>query len=172
MYRPVCPICLYDCDISDCDIDMTIQFICQQDAICSVCVVMVLLFDRPLLVYCLLRSADAQSVLKKHCLNLDGDTLNVSRAWDKAHRREESDRLDKSCRWEESGGRSPEPKRSSQEEWDGRTIEVYGFDSSATGNAIVLLFEREFPSADVTVQSVQRWPDKNVTYLTFETAEG
>ena len=33
------------CDISDCDIDMPIQFICQQDVICSVCVVIVLLCD-------------------------------------------------------------------------------------------------------------------------------
>ena len=122
--------------------------------------------------YCLLRSADAQSVLKKHCLNLDGDTLNVSRAWDKVHMPGKSDRQDKSCRWEESGGRSPEPEGSSQEEWDGRTIEVCGFDPSATGDAIVLLFENKLQSADVTVRSVQRWPDKNVIYLTFETAEG
>ncbi|KAI0230155.1 hypothetical protein LSAT2_019455, partial [Lamellibrachia satsuma] len=169
----------------------------------------------------------AQTVLEKPDLNLEGGVLDVSRAWDKARRQEESDRQDKSrrpeesdrqdksrrpeesdrqdksCRLEESDrqdkSHSPEKsdrqdksrrqeefdrqdksqrleesleaERSSQEEWDGRTIEVYGFDPSATGDAIVLKFESKFPSDDGTVQSVQRSPDKNVTYLTFETAE-
>ncbi|KAI0239741.1 hypothetical protein LSAT2_009538 [Lamellibrachia satsuma] len=103
----------------------------------------------------------AQSVLKKPDLNLDGDLLDVSRAWDKARRREESDTCDA----------SPEPVGSSQEEWDGRTIEVCGSIPSATGDAIVLKFESKFPSGDVTVRSVQCSPGKNVTYLTFETAE-
>ena len=153
---------------------------------------MVLLGNKSLFVYCLLLSAVAQTVLEKPDLNLEGGLLDVSRAWDKARRQEESDRQDKSRRQEKSDRKdksrrqeesdsqdkshrleeSPEPEGSSQEEWDGRCIEVCGFNPSATGDAIVLSFESKFPSGDGTVQSVQRSPDKNVTYLTFETVEG
>ncbi|KAI0210907.1 hypothetical protein LSAT2_004309, partial [Lamellibrachia satsuma] len=103
----------------------------------------------------------------------ESDRHDKSRRWEesdrqvKSRRREEFDRPDRSHRWEES----LEPERSSQEEWDGRTIEVYGFNRSATGDAIVLSFESKFSSGDVTVQSVQRSPGKTVTYLTFESAE-
>ena len=113
-------------------------------------------------------SAVAQTVLNKSHLQLDGAGLKVSphisqnqsRPGDMSHRLAEY-------------GRQEEPDRGQHKTmWDGRTIEVTGLKPDATGDAILLLFESEFPDDDVAFLRIQRHRSRDVIYITFKTHDG
>ena len=55
-----------------------------------------------------------------------------------------------------------------QNAWDGKTIEVRGFNTSTTDDGIELFFESKRRSGGGPVEKVTRDTDNNVTYVTFE----
>ena len=113
-------------------------------------------------------STVAQNVLDKSPLQLDGAGLKVfpdmsqnrSRSGDKSHRLAKSDRQEDS------------DKGQHKTMWDGKTIEVTGLKQDTTGDAILLLLESELPDDDVACLRIQRHPDRDVIYITFETHDG
>ena len=58
------------------------------------------------------------------------------------------------------------------DEWDRKTIEVYGMEPSTTHDGIVLFFESKRCSGGGEVHEVQRGMDKTVARVTFKYSGG
>ena len=56
--------------------------------------------------------------------------------------------------------------------WAGKTIQVSGFKTSTTDNAILLFFESKKHSGGDRVEKMQRDKNKNVAYVTFAKSGG
>jgi len=77
--------------------------------------------------------------------------------------------LDKSQKHAKS---SKGKRRTTQKDWDGRTLQITGHKAKTTGDAIVLLLESKLSDDEELIQSVQLHPDKEIFYVTFATDEG
>ena len=84
---------------------------------------------------------------------------NQSRPDDKSHRQAKSDRQEES-----------DKRQRKTNVWDEKTIEVTRLKPGTTGDAILLLFESKLP--EVVILLIQRHPNKDVIYITFETDDG
>ena len=129
-------------------------------------------------------STVAQTVLDKSRLQLKGAVLKVfplvekEESPDNPHGLDESDsqgdtrRQDMSRTQGGTHGQESSKTRTTQKDWDIRTIEVTGHKATTSGDAIVLLFESKLPNDEDPITHLQRHPDKDVIYVTFTTAEG
>ena len=116
-------------------------------------------------------STVVETVLDKSYLHLDGAILKVFPLVEKKKTKNYLQRLEgfqrKSGKQEESDKGKRKPNM-----WDERTIVVVGFKPDATGDAILMLFETKLPDDEVAILRMQRHPNRDVIYITFETANG
>ena len=59
-----------------------------------------------------------------------------------------------------------------QDVWDGKTIEVCGIKASTSDETIVGFFQSKPKSGGDVVRNIRRNTDRNVTYVTFENPQG